>query len=879
MEEITINVNGVPKRIVVDPQKTLLNVIREDLHLTGTKAGCSAGHCGTCAVIADGEVIMSCRYPIEKARDKEIITIEGIGTMEKPHPIQLAFAANGSVQCGFCTPGMIIRAKALLDKNPKPTRDDIKQAIQPHLCRCTGYEKILAAIETAAAFLRKEIKSVIPKVSKKIIGAEVARRDSLAKATGTTLYADDFPIDNCAYMKVVRSPHHHAKIVSIDSSEALAMPGVLAVFTADDVKGTNILKMAADDLPVICKGKVRMVGDPVAAVVATSDKAALDALDKVKVAYEVLPAVFTVEDALKNGAPQVHDGNSNLFFEQPIVYGDVKKGFAEADVVVEHDFATQTIEHGYLETDSGIAYVHENGQLVIMSGSQNIYQHKKTIGEAVGIGADNVRLVQTPTGGAFGGKLDVSVGGILGVAALALKRPVKLVYTRAEVFAATTKRHPFYMKAKLGVKKDGTITAYSLDCVADGGAYKSFSNSVVTRGIVHSSGPYRMKTANVVGKAVYTNSAMKGAMRGFGVPQTAFAVESLIDEAALKIGMDPFQFRKKNGFVTGDVTICAQPLTDSFGFLECLETIRPHYERAVKDAKAGSTDALKRGVGLGTVFFGPGRSAPDQSEAWAELLPDDKLQIWIGSADMGQGSDTMFWQIAAETFGYPLEKVLVCSTDTNQVPDGNYSAGSRQTYISGRAVQLVTEQLKKTMAENGCKTYADMKAKNIPTISKLIHKSTTTKLDAVDGHGTPWETYSFGVQMAEVAVDTKTGKVNVIKITAAHDPGTIINKINVDGQTWGGIVQGYGYALLEEYIYNKTDSFAKFRIPRAKDIPEIEVHFVQIPRKNGPFGASGMAEFCLVPTAPAIANAIFNACGARVCELPITAEKVKKNLP
>lgn len=877
MDEITINVNGVPKRIIVDPQKTLLKVIREDLHLTGTKAGCSAGHCGTCAVLVDGDVTMSCRYPVERARDKKIITIEGIGTLANPHPIQLAFAANGAVQCGFCTPGMIIRAKALLEKNPQPARNDIKQAIQPHLCRCTGYKKILEAIETAAAFLREEIKSVIPEAGNNIIGAEVARRDSLAKATGTTLFADDFPIDNCAYMKVVRSPHHHAKIVSIDKSEALAIPGVLAVFTAGDVQGTNILKMAGDDQPVICHGKVRMVGDPVAAVAATTQQAALAALDRVKVVYEELPAVSTVAEALKDGAPQVHEGRANLFFEQPIVYGDVTKGFAEADVVVERDFATQAVEHAYLETDSGLAYVHENGQLVVMSPSQNIHQHKKTIGEAVG--AENVRMVQTPTGGAFGGKLDVSVGGILGVAALALKRPVKLVYTREETFAATTKRHPFFMKAKIGVKKDGTITAYHLDCVADGGAYKSFSGSVVTRGIAHASGPYRMQSAQVVGRAVYTNSAIKGAMRGFGAPQTAFAIESLIEEAAAKIGMDPLEFRKKNGFVRGDETICAQRLTDNFGFLECLETIRPHYERAVSDAKNGSKEGLKRGVGLGAVFFGPGRSAPDQSEAWAELLPDEKLQIWIGSADMGQGSDTMFWQIAAETFGYPLDKVLVCSTDTNFVPDGNYSAGSRQTYVSGKAVQLAVEQLKKSMTENGCRSYADMKAKNIPTISKFIHRPVTTKLDAADGHGTPWETYSFGVQLAEVAVDITTGKVTVLKITAAHDPGTIINKINVDGQTWGGIVQAYGYALSEEYLYNETDSLAKFRIPRAKDIPDIEVHYVQIPRKNGPFGACGMAEFCLVPTAPAIANAVFNACGARVCDLPITAERVRKNLP
>ena len=878
MKEIAFIINGVPKRIVVDPKRPLLKVIREDLHLTGTKEGCSAGHCGTCAVIVDGEVTMSCRYPVEKTEGKEILTIEGIGTMENPHPIQLAFAANGAVQCGFCTPGMIIRAKAILDKNPKPSRDEIIKAIQPHLCRCTGYIKIVEAIEAAGAFLRKEIDSLEPAIGEKIIGQEVPRRDGLAKATGATLFADDIPIDNCTYMKVVRSPYHHAKIISIDKTAALAVPGVLAVFTAEDVKGTNILKMAGDDQPVICAGKVRMVGDPVAAVVATTERAAIEAMHKVKVVYEELPAATTWEEAIKEGAPQIHEGRPNLFFEQPIIYGDVEKGFAESDVVAERLFTTQAIEHGYLENDSGVAFIDENGQLVVMSGSQNIHQHKNTIAAAVGCDPANVRVIQTPTGGAFGGKLDVSVGGILGVAALALQRPVKLVYTREETFAATTKRHGFQMNLKIGAKNDGTLAAFNLDLIADGGAYKSFSNSVVTRGIVHSTGPYRFPNAKVHGKAAYSNSSVRGAMRGYGVPQTCFAIESLLDEIAEKIGIDPLELRMKNGFVPGDTTICSQKLTDNFGFQECLSQMRSYYERALKDAKAASTDTVKRGVGLAGVFFGPGRSSPDQSEAWAELLPDDSLQVWIGAADMGQGSDTMFWQIAAETFDHPLEKVFLCTTDTNYTPDGNYSAGSRQTYVSGRAVQKAVEKLKKTMEENGCKTYADMKAKGIPTIAKVVHSTTTTKLDPVDGHGIPWETYSFGIQMAEVAVDINTGKVDVLKVTAVYDLGTVINRINVEGQMWGGITQGIGYALFEEYRYNETMNFAKYRMPRAKDIPKIEVHTVEVKRNNGPFGASGTGEYCLVPTAPAIANAVYNACGVRVCSLPITPAKVKEAL-
>jgi len=879
MEEITFTVNGLARRIVADPKKSLLKVIREDLRLTGTKEGCAAGHCGTCAVLVDGVATMSCRYPVEKAKGKEIVTIEGIGSMEKPHPIQLAFAENGAVQCGFCTPGMIIGAKALLDKNPNPSHDDVVKAMQPHLCRCTGYAKIFEAIQNAAASLRRESGVVTPKSVENIIGNEIPRPDALAKATGTALFADDIPVDNCTHMKIVRSPHHHARIIAVDRGAALAVPGVLAVLTAEDVGGTNIIKMAGEDQPVLCGDKVRMIGDPVAAVVAITEKAAIEGMERVNVTYEELPAAVTLEEALREGAPQVHDGTPNVFFDQPIQFGDVEEGFAEADAVVERDFTTQVVDHGYLERDSGVAYIHENGQLVVMCGSQNIHMQKDAIAAAVGVDPDNARMIQTVTGGAFGGKLDVSVSGVLAVAALALRRPVKLVYTREETFAVSTKRHAFHMKAAMGAKKDGTLTAFKMDVLADGGAYISFSKSVLSRGITHSSGPYRWLNASVRGRAVYTNSAVKGAMRGFGAPQTVFATESLLDELAEKIGMDPLELRRKNGYVSGDTTIFGQRLTDRFGFQECLDRMGPHYERAVGEARSASTEQVKRGVGLAAVFFGPGRAVADRSEAWAELLPDDRLQVWIGAADMGQGSDTMFWQIAAKTFGYPLERVQICTNDTNRTPDGSLSSGSRQTYRSGRAVQTAVEQLKKTMEENGSKTYADMMAKNIPTISRAVHQTTTTTtLDPVDGHGTPWETYSFGVQMAEVTVDVSTGKINVVKLTAAHDLGTIVNRINVDGQTWGGITQGMGYALSEEYRYNETNSFAKFRMPRAKDIPEIEVHYVQVPRNNGPFGASGMAEFCLVPTAPAIANAVYNACGARIRTLPITPDKVKAAL-
>jgi aldehyde oxidoreductase len=878
MHEIGFILNGVSRKVITDPEKSLLKVIREDFRLTGTKDGCSAGHCGTCAVLVEGAVVLSCRYPVAKAGGKNVTTIEGIGSMANPHQLQLAFAKAGAIQCGFCTPGMIIRSKALLDKNPRPSREEIKDALQAHLCRCTGYQKIFEAVELAASAMAEGKTIDLKSEAKSLLGAPVVRIDAMEKATGTTLYAADLAVDGCAHIRILRSPHHHARIKSIDTKEAEASEGVIAVLTATHVAGTNILKMAGDDQPVLCRDKVRFIGDPVAAVVAASEVQAEKALSRIKVAYEPLQPVLTVEDALKEGAPRVHDDRENLFFQQPIIRGDVGKGFSEADCVVEQTYSTPTIEHAYLENDGGIAYIHENGQLVIASPSQNIHAHRKTIAEAVGAPVEQVRVIQTPMGGAFGGKLDVSVGGILGAAAWNLKRPVRLVYTRKETFQSTTKRHPFVMKVKVGAKSDGTFTSLQFDALTDGGAYKSFSASVTTRGLAHASGPYRFPNVHVMGKAVYTNGPIRGAMRGFGVPQTGFAIESALDEVAAQLKMDPLKLRIKNGLVSGDATICGQVLDHPIGFQESLEVMRPLYDCAKEEAQQNQTSQVKRGVGLAGVWFGPGRSAPDQSEAWAELLPENTLQVWIGSSDMGQGTDTMFLQVAAETMGVPLEKVKVCTTDTQLTPDGNFSAGSRQTYVSGRAVQMAVAELKKAMQDHNVETYNEMKMKNIPTLYRAVNKPVTTKLDPVDGHGVPWETYSFGVQMAEIAVEITTGKVQVLKITSVHDLGTVINRQNVEGQLHGGISMGLGYALMEEFVYNETDSFAKLRIPRAKETPDMEVITLAIPRKNGPFGACGMAEYADVPTAPAIANAIYDACGVRVRDLPATREKIRKLL-
>lgn len=433
----------------------------------------------------------------------------------------------------------------------------------------------------------------------------------------------------------------------------------------------------------------------------------------------------------------MHADRSNLLIDQPIVYGDTAAGWADSQVTLRRRYTTQCVEHAYLEPDSGVAYVDEHGVLVINSGSQNIHQHKKTIAGALGLDPGQVRVVQMPMGGAFGGHLDVSVGGILGLAARKLERPVRLTYTREETFIATTKRHPFVLDLALGATKDGRLQVLEVDALADAGAYASFTKSVVTRAITHASGPYRWPHARIRGRAAYTNTIPKGAMRGFGAPQATFAIESAMDELAAQLDMDPLELRVKNGFAPGDQTVFGQDLPDASGFRECLEKMEPLYRHA-RDKAAGEQDGgRRRGVGLASVWFGPGRSAPDQSEAWAELLDNDVLQVWIGAADMGQGSDIMFLQVAAQAMGWPLERVRLCTTDTGRTPDGNFSAGSRQTYVSGRAVQLAVGKLRRAMEEAGATTYRDMKESGRKTMYRVVHKTHTTKLDPQTGRGSP----------------------------------------------------------------------------------------------------------------------------------------------
>ncbi|MBF7084462.1 molybdopterin-dependent oxidoreductase [Desulfallas sp. Bu1-1] len=548
---------------------TLVDVLREKLGLTGTKKGCNSGECGACTVLLDGQPVASCVLPALKAQGKQIITVEGLGTAKELHPLQKAFLVHGAVQCGFCTPGMLMSAKALLDKNPSPTPEEIKMAISGNLCRCTGYKKIIDAVMAAAAELRGEKTITMPTVGEQVVGSSVPRVDGIPKVTGQAKFADDLSFPNMLYAKVLRSAHAHALIKNINTKRAKALPGVIAVLTADDVPGRNGYGIHIKDQPVLAKDKVRHYGDAVAVVAAETLKIAEQALELIEVDYEPLPGVFTVEDALKPGAPKIHP-NGNLVLHRKVYKGDIEKGFQEADVIIEDTFKTPMVEHAYIEPEAGIG-VYDGGKIIVYAVSQGVHYHRSEIAANLNYPVSKIRVVQTTTGGGFGGKIDNSVHILVALLALKTGRPVKLTYTRAESIIASTKRHPFTMRYKLGARKDGKLVAAEVEIYGDTGAYNSYGTAVLTRVATCALGPYEVPNVKIDTYTVYTNNPVSGAMRAFGAPQAAIAHEAIMDELAKKIGISPVEIRRINAFRKGSATPTGQILNDGVGILETIE--------------------------------------------------------------------------------------------------------------------------------------------------------------------------------------------------------------------------------------------------------------------------------------------------------------------
>ena len=900
--KLTLTVNGKSYQLLVHPDQNLIGVLRDDLGLTGTKQGCDDGACGTCTVTVNGAVARACRVPVAKVNGKDVLTIEGLGNAERLHPLQEAFIEADAVQCGFCTPGTIMAAKAFLDRNPAPTREQIAKALGSNLCRCTGYVSILDAVARAAD-LGRDMPSPVPQAP---VQAELHRRiDARDKVLGTALYAADLVMPGMIHGAVLRSPHPHADILHIDDSEARALPGVMAVVTARDVPGLNRLGRAVKDQHVLADGRVRQIGDAIAAVAATSPETAAQALSLIRVSYRPLPEILDPAEALKDGAILIHD-SGNLLAEKEAHWGDAEAALAQAHLVVDESYSTPFVEHAYLEPEAALAYHDDKGRLVVRSATQHSHLHQREVAETMGLPLEQVRILPTVIGGAFGAKTDISCECIAALLALKTKRPVKIVYSRAESFASTTKRHAFRMRLRTGVTKDGRLTALAAEVLADTGAYASAGPAIMVRAFVSLAGPYQIPNVAIHGRVVYTNNTVAGAMRGYGATQVAFAMESQIDIIAAKLGIDPLDFRLMNRRATSAAVATPRDVEQEAAYCQTVEAVRPYYEQAKRARQAGGDGRWRRGVGIASMRYGIGYSYTQLPQSFAELESDGRVRLFVGAMDMGQGTDTALGLIAARELTLPLEAVSVVGGDTECTPDTGPSSGSRVVYTDGNAVKEAALALRDAVLATASEilniSYERLEMRDGrvaprpetgvsgPTVSlaEVAQARQSAGLsmrftgifhpvpmhDFLSGSPSPYLVHVTATHVAEVEVDTRRGTVRVLRVVAAHDVGRVIYPQGLKGQIEGAVSMGMGYALKEEFIPGETTGFEQYRIPTARETPEIVPLMVELVDPSAGLGAKGAAECATVAVAPAITNAIANATGARIRHLPATPRRL-----
>jgi xanthine dehydrogenase molybdenum-binding subunit len=901
MTLLKFEVNGQPVEVDVRDNEYLSDVLRYHLGLTGTKIGCNEAECGICTVQVNGLSVDSCVFPALKAQHTKVETIEGLAN-DRLHPLQQAFLEGGAVQCGFCIPGLIMTAKALLEENPDPSEHDIKVALKDTYCRCAGYSFIARAIQKAGAALRGENIDFTPelpqvKAGYRWVGKPLVRPDGLDKVTGKAIYTDDLTFPGMLHAATLRAVHPHAHINSIDTAAARALAGVRAVLTVNDIPGKHNHGLVIQDWPALADGKVRYIGDPVAIVAADSRETAIEALDLIEVEYEPLPVVDDPVAARQSEAADVHE-SGNLLKHIKVRKGDMTAGFAEAEVTVEKTYHTATIEHAFLEPECAIGHVLDNGRIEIYVGSQIPYQDRAQVSACLGVSPEQVRIRGMMTGGGFGGKEDIAAQIHVALLAQATGRPVKMLYDRHESMIYHPKRHATMIRVRMGAKNDGTLVAVETELYGDTGAYASLGEKVMTRATTHSAGPYQVSHMKADCYAMYTNNPPSGAFRGFGVTQSAFAVESTVDILAETLNMDPFELRRKNALRIGSVTNTGQELRESVGLIECLDKVEaelwkltegrnPYKPRQVH----GSNKVRAWGVAAGYKNTGLGGGAPDKSAAEVELFADGTAEVRTSAAEIGQGLVGVLAIVVAEELGLRYEDVKVLVMDTDLTPDGGPTTASRQTYVSGNAARMASQVLRDAMtAIQYVEGLAQINGRRVPVgevvglmknegrVPKALYEYWAPKTQPLGTGGDMHFAFSFGAQAAEVEVDLDTGQVHVLHIVSGQDIGRAINLVGLQGQIEGGIMMGLGNALTEEFIVEAgipfTDYLARYKMPSIKHMPKLTSFIVEDEAAQGPFGAKGIGELASIPTTPAITNAIYNACGIRVCSLPVDQDKL-----
>ena len=882
-KKVTLTINGTQQTVMAEPDKVLLDLLRQDMKLTGTKQSCDRkGQCGACTVIVDGKTVRSCLKKVTELEGASVITVEGLGSPENPHLIQEAFVLSGAIQCGFCTPGMIMATKALLDKDRNPDVATIKKAFARNLCRCTGYQKIIDAVNLSARFLRNETtpEEVRKDLGDSMIGVSHPRPTSMLKACGLAKFTGDIDVPNAVELALVHSTEFHADIKSVDTSEAEKMPGVIGVMTGKDVQGTNRIRVIFPDQPVLCDERVKILGDPIAAVAAETREQARAAAAAVKVAYDPLPVALTPEEALAEGFPQIHAHGPNTCFSMPLIKGDAKSGLAGAKTVVEAEFSTQMNHQAPMEPEACVSYLEGEGedqQLVVIGRSINIHAHAAQIKEAVGF--EKIRYKEAFSGGQFGIKAAVTTEAVTAAAAMHFKRPIRYTPSYEESMLITSKRHPYKMSVKIGADDQGRIISYINDFTINKGAYTILGPMAIMRSLQMLSGAYFIPNIFANGKLVYTNNGYGGAARGAGPPQTLFALETAVDMLAEKVGVDPLEFRKLNSLTPGQ-TKSTGMVAEQWPFPKLCEAFLPYYEKAKKAAADFNSQGgtVKRGVGIAAVAFGIG-GAGDRANLAVEVDEDDGITIYAAVADPGEGNESMLSQIAADALDMPLDKIRLYTRDTEKTVGMGPAAGSRMTWMAGGALVDATSKLKAAFEEVGEHTHAALTKAGKPTRYEGERKvPRNTKFDFSTGQGDAFVSECHNIQMAEVEVDTTTGAARVLKMTSIVDPGRVINPLNLEGQVEGGMDQGVGYALREEFVIGKSKDFVTFKYPTMGTAFDVELVTLETPRNDGPVGATGIGEMTMTSTAPAVINGIYNACGVRIQDLPATPDKIKAAL-
>ncbi len=890
--KVAFTLNGTVAEWEGAPVTRLVAALRDDLGCTGTKIGCDAGDCGACTVLLDGRQVCSCLVAMGQVEGRTVETVEGLALPEMLAALQASFLAHGAAQCGICTPGMLIAAEELVRHKVNPTRAEVEDFLGGVLCRCTGYSKIVDAVMAVTS------PTTAPDpVAGEAVGARLSRVDGIAKVTGRDAFgADAIPVD-ALWIRVVRSPHARAHF-TLGDLEPLRKR-LAAVLTAADVpfNGFGIYPDIKDQ-PVLADGLVRYRGEAVVALVGSRADVLAIRDEDVPITWTPEPPLFGVDAATAPDAPLVQaDRPRNLLLEGGVKRGNTDAAFADCAAVAEGVFETAFVEHAYIEPEAGWAE-RVGDRIEIHVTTQTPYMDRDEVANVMRLRPEAVRIVPTACGGGFGGKLDLSVQPLIGIAAWKLGRPVACVYTRPESMAASTKRHPARITAKFGCDAEGKLISCDVRATFDTGAYASWGPTVANRVPVHAMGPYAVPNVRTWGEAFFTNGPPAGAFRGFGVPQAAIAHEAMIDELADATGIDRLEFRHRNALRVGDTTATGQVLAHSAGLAQCLDALRPAWREAQEKAAAFNAEGgpHRRGVGVGCMWYGIGNtSMSNPSRMRVGLSPAGSLTLYNGAVDIGQGSNTIMVQIAADAVGLPASQFALVAGDTDLTTDAGKTSASRQTFVSGKAAEKAGQDLRQQilrLANAGPDACLSLEGANLtvrdgaevrtidlatagPLMGEGVFDPPTTPLDA-NGQGVPYATYAFAAQMAEVEVDIELGTVKVLRIVAAHDVGKAINPTLVEGQIQGGVAQGLGLALMEEYLPGRTENLHDYLIPTVGDVQGIECILIEDREPLGPSGAKGVGEPGLVPTAPAILGAVHHATGVRARRVPLLPHRLRE---